>query len=283
MANVSQVGGTPDDVFTSRAENAAILAEEAQAAAEAAQAAAEAALASTLAALAAQTLNDHADVSVPAPADNQVLTFDAGTGNWVAEDLPSGSSVADLSDLNDVSTAGVVDGDFLNYVAGSAEWQVVTPAASPFLLKTGGTLTGALVLPGAPTAPLQAATKAYVDTRFLTVNPYDLAVFYNGIPGADQDILRFVAGRDFYLPAGLTNSAAYAAVAATAAYDIDVRKNGVSVGTISWAIGANSATFTFASDVAFTGGDRLELIGQTTPDATLEDVFVTLAGIIGSP
>ena len=282
MPNVSQVGGTSDDVFVSRAENAAVLAEEAQAAAEAAQAAAEAALAATQAALAAQTLNDHADVSVPAPADGQVLTFDSGSGTWVADDLPPGSGISQLSQLNDVDTAGVADGNLFAYDGGDSRWEPRAPAALPFLLRAGGTMTGAITLPGAPTAALEAATKAYVDTRFITVNPYDLAVFFDGIPGADADILRFVAGRAFFLPAGLANSAAHARVAATASYSLEIRRNGASIGSIDWALGANAATFTFASNVQFSAGDRLAIVAPATPDATLEDVGITLAGTLGT-
>jgi hypothetical protein len=48
--------------------------------------------------------------------------------------------------------------------------------ASDVLLKTGGTMTGALTLSGAPTLDLQAATKKYVDDKFTanvssSVNP----------------------------------------------------------------------------------------------------------------
>jgi hypothetical protein len=279
MSNVSQVGGSPDDIFISRAENAAVLAEQAQAAAEAAQLAAEAALAQTQAALAAQTLDDHADVDVPTPADGQYLAFDSGSGNWIAVTPIVGAQT--LGALSDVDTTGA-GANFLLQFDG-ADWLAVNRASLPFLPTGGGTLTGPLVLPGAPTLALQAATKAYVDTRFTTLNPYDIAAFYDGVPPADTDFLRFVAARNFYLPAGLSDSAAYGTVAATAAYDIDIQKNGVSVGTISWAPAANAATFTLSADVAFVSGDRLALVGQATPDSTLEDVGITLGGVIGSP
>ena len=43
--------------------------------------------------------------------------------------------------------------------------------ASDVLLKTGGTMTGALTLSGDPTLDLQAATKKYVDDKFTTTAP----------------------------------------------------------------------------------------------------------------
>ena len=38
-----------------------------------------------------------------------------------------------------------------------------------FLPLSGGTMTGPIVLPGAPTQPLQAATKSYVDTSIANI------------------------------------------------------------------------------------------------------------------
>ena len=46
-------------------------------------------------------------------------------------------------------------------VQGLAEF--ISNSLSGYLPKSGGTLTGALTLKGAPTADLQAATKKYVD------------------------------------------------------------------------------------------------------------------------
>jgi hypothetical protein len=42
-----------------------------------------------------------------------------------------------------------------------------------YLLKAGGTMTGALVLPAAPTNPSDAATKNYVDTKAIHTHAAD--------------------------------------------------------------------------------------------------------------
>jgi hypothetical protein len=74
-------------------------------------------------------------------------------------------------------------------------------------------------------------------------------------PAADQVILHYVATRDLTLPVDLAGSQAVAGVAATAQTDSDVRKNGASVGTMSFAESASVASFSAAAAVALTAGD----------------------------
>ena len=59
--------------------------------------------------------------------------------------------------------------DTLKVYNGSA-WEAGVTAGSGFLALTGGTMTGALTLSGAPTSNLHAATKAYVDTTVAATN-----------------------------------------------------------------------------------------------------------------
>lgn len=274
MANVSQVGGVPDDVFISRAETAAQLAEDAQAAAEAAQAAAEAALAAINAALAAQVLNDHADVTAPTPTANQVIKYD-GVSDWVNGFVAS-------NELSDVVSSGAVANDFLRH--DGANFVRVNQSALPFLLLTGGTLTGFLTLNANPVNPLEAATKQYVDNAVASVNNniYDLASFFDGVPAASDDIYKFVAPRAFYLPQDLTSSRCEASVAATAQTDFDIQRNGVSIGTIRFAAAGTVATFIFAANVNFSIGDNLSIVAPLTPDATLADLQFTIVAELGS-
>lgn len=270
MANVSQVGGVPDDVFISRAEQAAQLAEDAQAAAEAAQAAAEAALAATLAALAAQEIEDHADTTIVGKTTLDILRWNGAA--WVNAQVPVG-------DLSDVSTGGAADGDILSRTGGV---YTTTPIGNVALPIGGGTLTGFLTLNADPTAALHAATKQYVDASS-GGSIYDIGFFFNGIPAANED-RRFVASRAFFIPGTANNSQAISRVATTGAYSIDIQRNGASIGTISWGAAATVATITItsASNENFAQGDVLSLVASGTPDATVDDINVTIAGTLGT-
>lgn len=271
MGNVSQTNNVPDDEFVSRAEQAAQLAEDAAAAAAAAQAAAEQALADTLAALAAQELGDHADTTFTAPGTGQVVKR---SGNiWVNDFIA-------FNELLDVDIGGAADGTSIIKTGGVYIPYVPVDGAN-FLLLAGGTMTGPLILAGDPTLAPEAATKSYVDNAVGGVSPYDIAAYFDGLPTADEDIFKFVAVRNYYLESGLTSSVAVSNVSATAQTDFDIRKNGVSIGTIRFAAAASTASFIFAANVNFVSGDTLEVVAPTTPDVTLEDISITLVGNLG--
>lgn len=108
----------------------------------------------------------------------------------------------------------------------------------------------------------------------------DIATFIQDAPTDAEKLMTFVATTAFNLPASLTDTKMFAEVTATAAATIDIKKNGSSVGTINFAIGANTPTFTFASLVAFAVGDRLQLVAQATADVTLADIAISLRGTL---
>ena len=110
------------------------------------------------------------------------------------------------------------------------------------------------------------------------IGPYDIGVYFPGQLGAGVTLLQLVAPRAFTLPAGLTGSQGYAGTAPTAQADLEIRKNGASIGTITFAASASTATFTFSSKVAFAAGDRLTVIAPGTQDASLADISITFKG-----
>jgi len=112
----------------------------------------------------------------------------------------------------------------------------------------------------------------------LPAQPYDAGGFFPGAPTASQLILLHVFSRSVTFPSGLTGSNGKAKTAATAQTDIDIKKNGSSVGTIRFAASGTVPTFIMASQTTFAAGDYMEWIAPATPDATLADISVTLAG-----
>jgi len=108
--------------------------------------------------------------------------------------------------------------------------------------------------------------------------PFDLGVFFPSTMTDGQLIVRYVFTRDVDFPTNLSGSFAKAVSAATAQTDIDVQKNGGSIGTIRFAASGTVATFPSVTATAFAAGDILSLFAPTPADATLADVGFTLKG-----
>jgi hypothetical protein len=71
-------------------------------------------------------------------------------------------------------------------------------------------------------------------------------------------------------------------VAATAETDFDVQRNGVSFATMRFAAAADTAAFVAAAETVLEPGDVLSVVAPGTPDATLADVGLALAGALAT-
>jgi hypothetical protein len=127
-----------------------------------------------------------------------------------------------------------------------------------------------------------SSVTSWLDRRaFLYTNnnqPFDMAVFYPGVPTASAIVLLAPFVRSVSFPSALSGSVGKATVAATAQTDFDILKNGASVGTMRFAIAATDATFIAASPITFAAGDVIRVNAPVTPDATLANVHFTLKG-----
>lgn len=108
--------------------------------------------------------------------------------------------------------------------------------------------------------------------------PYDIGAQIATAPSASLVMLRYKFPRTIVFPAGLTDSQGTAGTAATAQTDFDIRRNGVSVGTMRFAAAGTSATFIAASQQTYNAGDILTVVAPASPDATLAGVSFVLTG-----
>lgn len=108
--------------------------------------------------------------------------------------------------------------------------------------------------------------------------PYDIPMSFIGMPESQMVFYRLVATHSFELPIGLVGSEAVCQTAPTdSSCVIFVLKNGVSVGSVTWAIAATTATFQFLSAESFVAGDVLALQFETVTDSTFSDPSITLS------
>lgn len=110
-------------------------------------------------------------------------------------------------------------------------------------------------------------------------NKVDIGAFVAGVPTDASKIITHTVSTAFTIPAGMTGSQAYAEVAPTATAGLTISKNGGgALGTVDFALGANTGTFTFVTPTAFATGDRLQIVNQGVADATLADISLTIRG-----
>ncbi len=108
---------------------------------------------------------------------------------------------------------------------------------------------------------------------------YDILFSSIGSPSANQVLARVVMSRSVTIPINSTGSVGSARVNPTALATILVKKNDVTAVTITIST-LGVFTFTNAAPISLVSGDVLTLVAQASPDATLADVAITLAGTL---
>lgn len=93
-----------------------------------------------------------------------------------------------------------------------------------------------------------------------------------------QPSFQLVFSRTVDLYRNLKGSYFKALTAATADSTFDVRKNGTSIGSITFGAGNTDGVATFPDAVRFKAGDLLQIYSPATPDATLANISFTFVG-----
>lgn len=223
------------------------------------------------------------------PADG---TVSANTTGFTADRKPlytvvtGSSAVTSYTDLRIIGSDGSAAASeaMASHVAASDPHpQYLTAAEGNAAYDAAGAASAAVSAHVAASDPHpQYMTQSEADARYLQSigpQPFDVHAFYPGVPAASAKILRTPLARAVAFPDDFAGSYGIASVAATAQTDFVVSKNGVQVGTISFAAAATVATFvTSGAGVTLVAGDRISITGPATPDATLADVGFVLAG-----
>lgn len=105
---------------------------------------------------------------------------------------------------------------------------------------------------------------------------YDISFWAAGLMENNETLFGIIAVRDFTIPVGLPNAQAVAGTAANAETVVTLKKNGVQIGTITWAAAGTSGTFSVPGTVTFSAGDVLTIKAPVSADTTLKDVTITI-------
>jgi hypothetical protein len=136
-----------------------------------------------------------------------------------------------------------------------------------------------LATASAPGAVQPDGTSVLVSSGLISVvKPYDIAFYLSGKFTASQTCMELNVARGFSLPASLTGSIARLDTAPAASLTFSINHNGVGAGTISFASGSQTGTFSFTAAVTFAAGDTLSVVAPTTADTSAAGLSVTFLG-----
>lgn len=105
--------------------------------------------------------------------------------------------------------------------------------------------------------------------------PYDVGVTYAGIPSSSLVILRLPLPRTVDFDWGGGVSQANAGTGATGSPVFSLQKDDVEVGTLTW----SGTGGTYSGEANFVTGEVLTIVAPATPDSTLSDIGIVLAGV----
>lgn len=117
-------------------------------------------------------------------------------------------------------------------------------------------------------------------TLFGSSSLVDLGFFYPGTPAASEVIASLIFKTAITFPANFAGSVAklLPGILATASTVLTIKKNGTSVGTITFAAGAGVGTWSTSGAVSFAVDDDMTLVAPATPDATFAGLRSTWHG-----
>lgn len=114
---------------------------------------------------------------------------------------------------------------------------------------------------------------------------FDIGFFFPAIPGtgiaASEPMFSYITNQPFFLPANLPTSNFILGVASTADLNLDLQKDGVSIGTLTFSAGDAVGAVTFTDDVQFVPGDIFDVITPGFLDATARNMRVNFAATKG--
>lgn len=127
------------------------------------------------------------------------------------------------------------------------------------------------------------ANLAYQTANTANTRPqaYDVGGFVTGVTQASERIFQFNVVRNFVIAADCAGSTGNTTNTAAATATFTIIKNTSNVGTMIFAIGANSANFNTSGSIVYMNvGDYLSVTAPTTPDTTLSDFSFTFKGVL---
>ena len=123
---------------------------------------------------------------------------------------------------------------------------------------------------------LSAVTAFTYTTNGAGASKLDIAGSYVGQPPAGADLQDYTFAATATFPTGFAGSVGRVKTAPAGSVSFSIQQNGAQIGTMNFAAGQRSATFTLAGGITFQIGDTLSVVAPSPQDATLKTPSWTL-------
>lgn len=171
-----------------------------------------------------------------------------------------------LASMNDVNITDIVDGQILQWNAGTSEFEPANLSAD--LIAYDNTSSG-LDADTMQSAIDEISTKA-------TLDKYDLCFYIEGLLSEAETLFRILVLHKFEIAVDAAYSA-YVDTPPSSDQTLYLKKNGVQFATITFLSGENTGTMTISGTIEFDEMDRFEIYNQAVPDTAARDFSVSIA------
>ena len=166
----------------------------------------------------------------------------------------------------------------IEVTTGSQAWGVFKLAFPPNLApgQTFYVKLPAFNLFGLEAEELSAVTAYTYTTNGAGASKLDIAGSYSGQPPAGAELQDYTFAEVATFPTAFAGSVGRLKAAPTGSVGFPIEQNGTQIGTMNFAAGQKTATFTLSGGVTFQVGDTLSVLAPSPQDATLKTPSWTL-------
>ncbi len=125
---------------------------------------------------------------------------------------------------------------------------------------------------------LSDSSADWSNPNYLQGNLVDVSFGRPDNPYSGEELEPYIFRTSVNFPAGLVGSQGYAVDAPTADAEFSIVKNGTPIGTVTFAAGEHTPTFSLPGGDVCEAGDMMWLVAPAPQDATLYKFAITLAG-----
>jgi hypothetical protein len=127
--------------------------------------------------------------------------------------------------------------------------------------------------------PLQEDLDWHITYKPITFDkPYIIVLYIPGMVINDFVYPQHVFTHTVTIPSGFTLSKCKSRYIASNSFTFSIRKNGIEVGTLTFAANTSNGVFASTSSITFNAGDTIEIKSQAIPDPSLYDVSFSIYG-----